>query len=48
MNLNIVDLFRNVLRYVAPSVPVELRGETIRRLLLGNGMLRRIFSNLCW
>ena len=42
VNLNVVDLFRNVLRYVAPSVPAELCGEAIRRLLLGNGILRRI------
>ena len=42
MNLYIVDLLRNVLRYVAPSVPVELRGENVRWLLLRNRILRRI------
>ena len=38
-NLNIVDMFRNVLRYVAPSVPAELCGDAIRRLLLCNRIL---------
>ena len=37
-----LDLIRNVLRYVAPSVPVELRDETIRRLFLRTRTLRRI------
>ena len=36
-NLNVVDLLR-----VAPSVPAKLRGETIRRRLLCNRILRRI------
>ena len=46
VNLNIVNLFRNVPRYVTPSVPAELRGETIRRLLLCNRIFRRICSML--
>ena len=42
VNLNIVDLFRSGIRYVAPSVTAELRGEATRRLLLCNRILRRI------
>ena len=42
VNLNVVDLFRNVPRYVAPSVPAELCGKAIHRLLLCSRILRRV------